>query len=706
MPTDQQQVEQDAQAKNRARRGKVPTNSDAGTQQALNQIERDTEANNRARGGGVSRAKAAGTAAASKPSADSQTEQDRAAKRAARGGGRAAAASSASASASTSEARPGAVATTGGSRTGKASRRTADESAAARQRAQQHMDPDTRVAFGVVEEDVMTKSAMKKERVAPSTAPGVVATAGQQQQQQEEDTKDDMEHDVAQKKTSIVSDTEKSAPFSDNGGGYEDRMGGADDEPPEFLDEPPMDDNGEYAGLATDIMNDEALVTAADVTGGEKGSGIEAFVAEPEVVEAGQVALLPTTEEEEALERQTFRKYLLYGGCCFVILAVAIIVPLVVVLGKDDDPGTLVPSTSPSSQPSLSPSSSPTSGGLEQILQYLADNEISNTEDLLEVESPPYRAAEWMADVDNLSTQYNIFAGLNEEEWVQRYRVVLMYYATNGAEWEICGENSVSCADRYGEWLLPNESECEWFGIGCDADGKIISLTTIGDNQFKGNNWEGQLPEELYDLTTLKSLAIHGNKLSGTISTSISKLSNLSQFNVHSNFLTGTFPMDEFFASVTGLTLLFALFNNPELEGTIPASIGLSSNLERFQVAETKFSGDIPDEFYGMTNLKRLEMHKCAFSGTISSQFNQFAKLSTAYLNNNTFTGNFPSLTATTALKNLHLHGNDFEGTLSTTFCNLANLGGTKGDFYVDCDKLECPGQCPGKCDCYEGEDS
>jgi len=707
MPTDQQQTEKDARAKNRARRRQVPQSTDVGKQQALSQIERDIEAKNRARGGNAQAAGVVTSASNTQQPVDSKLEQDKAAKRAARRGQGRGERTAASASASSNEARPGAVATTGGSRTGKASRRTAEESAAARQRAQEQMDPDRRTALGVVEEDAMTKATIQRERVVPSTAPGAVAAggaAGVEEDVSKIFTTEDGTHG-AEKKISIVSEADNSAAFSDNGGGgggYEN----ANEEPPEFFDEPPVGDNGEYAGLRSSVMHDEDLVTAADVTGGEKGSGIQAFVAEPEVVEAGQVALLPTVEEEQALERQQLRKYMLYGGCCFIIMAVVIIVPLVVVLGKDEDPGTLVPSTSPSLQPSLSPSSSPTSGGLSQILQYLADNEISNTDELRQVGSPPYKAAEWMADVDELSKDYNIFANENEEKWIQRYRVVLLYYATNGPQWDICGENSVSCAERYGDWLLPTESECEWFGIGCDENLNIISLTTIGDNQFRGNNWEGQVPEELYDLTTLKSLSIHGNKLSGTISTSITKLSNLATLNLHSNYLTGTFPMEEFFASVTGLTLLFAVFNNPELEGTIPTSIGLSSTLERFQVDHTQMSGDIPDEFYEMTNLKRLEMEQCDFSGTISSKFNQLTKLAYASLNNNAFTGIFPSLTATTALKDLSLHDNDFEGTLSTTFCSLANLGLNKGDFIIDCDKLECPGECQAKCKCFEAGES
>ena len=65
------------------------------------------------------------------------------------------------------------------------------------------------------------------------------------------------------------------------------------------------------------------------------------------------------------------------------------------------------------------------------------------------------------------------------------------YDTTNGAEWRF-----------YDNWNSGDPCVNQWYGVGCNTEGNIISL------HFFENHLVGLLPDELLDLIHLKHLSI------------------------------------------------------------------------------------------------------------------------------------------------------------------------------------------------------
>jgi Leucine-rich repeat (LRR) protein len=97
------------------------------------------------------------------------------------------------------------------------------------------------------------------------------------------------------------------------------------------------------------------------------------------------------------------------------------------------------------------------------------------------------------------------------------------------------------------------------------------------------------------------------------------------------------------------VTEISLFFNN--IEGTIPATIGAFSELEKLELSFNKISGTIPTEIGNLKNLKIL-----AFNG-------------------NNLTGDLPgSIGNLTMLEELHVSSNDFYGVIPQSIGNLNNL--------------------------------
>merc|ERR1712166_677588 len=81
-----------------------------------------------------------------------------------------------------------------------------------------------------------------------------------------------------------------------------------------------------------------------------------------------------------------------------------------------------------------------------------------------------------------------------------------LYDATNGHRWQ-----------RDTNWVS-GSSVCTWFGVKCDANGRVSELA------LDGNTLKGSIPDSIDKLTALTLLSLRSNQLNGTIPDSISKL--------------------------------------------------------------------------------------------------------------------------------------------------------------------------------------
>ena len=205
---------------------------------------------------------------------------------------------------------------------------------------------------------------------------------------------------------------------------------------------------------------------------------------------------------------------------------------------------------------------------LEGRLPHLYGDDTSSSP-LHDRTTAQYRALYWMANVDEVtpsllmkmteSASDSIRNGADrdaiQERIVQRYSLVVLYYATSGEGWR----------NQYG-FLNTTLDECEW-GIrdeeeNADDDGHdgatqtsvkgegvaectdegFVTALSLSKNRLKTQVPGGGIPEELFELTRLEFLVLGGNNFAGALSPRISQLTRLYYLNIRSTRLEGEIP--------------------------------------------------------------------------------------------------------------------------------------------------------------------
>jgi hypothetical protein len=198
---------------------------------------------------------------------------------------------------------------------------------------------------------------------------------------------------------------------------------------------------------------------------------VDAFVADT-IVDATAVAVVMSEEEEEQFEQKRRKKYLCYGAIVCLIVALAVVVPVGIVVGGRSDNVIVVenpPSIAPTETPSAMPSSSPTSNLFSQFLDYLRTLSTSPVGLGNDTSAPQYMAAKWLVDDD----AYSDSLLMEDSKTLQRYALATLYYATGGDNWKLCGKDSLTCGDTV--WLTATD-ECEWFNLECEG-GTITQIS-------------------------------------------------------------------------------------------------------------------------------------------------------------------------------------------------------------------------------------
>jgi Leucine-rich repeat (LRR) protein len=227
------------------------------------------------------------------------------------------------------------------------------------------------------------------------------------------------------------------------------------------------------------------------------------------------------------------------------------------------------------------------------LLDVLAS--VSSFEALIDETTSEYRAYQWLDKFDEM-----ILCAHAHSKVVQRYIMVLFYFAMNGNEWSNCrASNSIDfgvCTG--GQRWLEESHECEWFGLSCEGDGKPEAIKTI---VLKKNNLKGAIPVELFLINDLIALSLGNNKhIGGSIPGYISSLTKLALLDLSNNAVVGTLP-DSIY-SLTELKSLNVASNM--LSGNVLDDISNLINLSVLQVNDNRFSGPIPAS--GLSQLENL----------------------------------------------------------------------------------------------------
>ncbi|EFJ32332.1 hypothetical protein SELMODRAFT_85523, partial [Selaginella moellendorffii] len=85
-------------------------------------------------------------------------------------------------------------------------------------------------------------------------------------------------------------------------------------------------------------------------------------------------------------------------------------------------------------------------------------------------------------------------------------------------------------------WSADHGSLCQWRGVTCSSDGRVIKF------DLRGNELSESIPKELWVLKRLFHLDLSGNNLSGTIPPNVGNLVNLRTLNLGKNHFQGSLP--------------------------------------------------------------------------------------------------------------------------------------------------------------------
>lgn len=309
---------------------------------------------------------------------------------------------------------------------------------------------------------------------------------------------------------------------------------------------------------------------------------------------------------------------------------------------------------------------------LLETIHYLAEHQVSSSEDLKDATTSQHRAALWMARSDKLDMPLPT-SDYQHYEFVTRYLLALMYFEFHGEDW-MDTFNFLS-AQHACLWSTPlpvkgdrPDVAVEPAGAYCDDAMQITSLH-LGTYSMLIDVFTIRV--EMVYLTPFCSI-VDNNSMLGNFPSEIALLTTLEKIEMNVNVIRGTIP-DEF----CGMSSLrtFSLAHN-ELVGNLPDCIGTMSGLESLVVSDNLMHGELPN-LSGMTALKSFALANNMFEGDVTTAFNQLTSLRDLYIENNQdFIGRIDDnfLDGLEKLRRVDLSGNSFTGVFPEHLVYLESL--------------------------------
>jgi len=161
----------------------------------------------------------------------------------------------------------------------------------------------------------------------------------------------------------------------------------------------------------------------------------------------------------------------------------------------------------------------------------------------------------------------NIYADTVSDK--EKEVLIKFYHATNGSQWKIKWDLSLSVS--------------KWYGVNVE-NGKIVGLN------LPDNNLNGELPFELGELSNLKILSLGKNELHGNLPDSLYKMASLK----------------------------ILLLNNNKLSGNLSTEIINFNALENLSLFDNNFEGEIPKGLERLHNLSEMNLSYNHFKGSVS----------------------------------------------------------------------------------------
>lgn len=165
------------------------------------------------------------------------------------------------------------------------------------------------------------------------------------------------------------------------------------------------------------------------------------------------------------------------------IVVVVIVIVLLLATGGDDDKDTASPE--------------------ELIEQTIAS--VSTGASLRDVNSPQSQARTWLLESD---TQLQTITADDEARIQQRYALTVIYFSTNGSQWEHVSVNDTAVPVVF---LDPTLNECNWTGVVCQSE------VPLSNNMRRRRQRRQAQEQRRYSFDPVVQLILKNLQLSGPL---------------------------------------------------------------------------------------------------------------------------------------------------------------------------------------------
>jgi len=371
---------------------------------------------------------------------------------------------------------------------------------------------------------------------------------------------------------------------------------------------------------------------------------------------------------------------------------------------------------------------------IDRVNQIIVDGALQGGEELT-----AYRLSAMEA---LLQFNITVLADMDDEEILQTYALLCIYFATNAMETDIT--NNIfgvgpppSWKDSH-LWTSNNIPPCSgWYGIVCGDNRRVTGI------KLYKNGLTGSFPKEVTLINSLKFLDIakndiwnrgdEGNMWLGDlgdieylyigktyfeykgIPTEINQLSSLKMFDASYANFSGPLRNETFqgLKDLEYLSLSGNQFNSriPEAIGHLPklqylylVNTSIDDNLnfmltmpairEIFLDNNHALTGTLPTELWMLQTLESLSLSGCGLTGTIPSEFGflNSTAFNHLWLYDNRLSGTIPEeLGNLNNLKNLQVEANNITGDVPVELCINISPYGLLNTLEVDCnEKVTC----------------
>lgn len=243
-------------------------------------------------------------------------------------------------------------------------------------------------------------------------------------------------------------------------------------------------------------------------------------------------------------------------------------------------------------------------------------------------------------------------------------------------------KNSVSDPSGllYG-WTANGNNHCSWYGVSCDKKSRVVSLNiTGGASTGKSvsqasvycNSHFGEFPYFGFGVRRGCGGNGNGGKLVGKIEPLLGKLDQMRILSLPFNEFNGEIPVE-----IWGLKNLQVIdFEWNLLSGSLPVGIGSLNKLRVVNFGFNRFTGEIPDSLSGCSGLEVLNLAGNQVNGSIPGFLGSFPKLRGLYLSQNHLGGPIPDELGEKcwSLEHLDLSGNLFVDGIPPSLGNCTKL--------------------------------